>query len=542
LLLGTAQVSPAAEYPGPLPTWRESYFAGDPLRIGNRVQLLIDDYAVEDTFALNRVLGPVEKFPGNPLSVAPVLEWVRSWEPRTVVKAHGEVPVFVDGIRYVVYDPLERLFKGWTMIQLMHKTGQARPEFRKERSTLYLESRDGIAWTRPELDLFLIDGRKTDLVMYAPGQTTELVDVSLDEEATDSSRRFRAVVRAIPPGGTQVGLVAMISPDGRRWRLAPDPVLIPSKTDDGSYSLVRDPARDGWLLYRRPPTAAMGKRFGFYAEPSPTYVSGSRRGSVSMSRDLKTWSHPRGFTILDENDGADTGRILGNSMDIDAIEVIRHGDIFLGSIGLMDNQGLEPQRSHLMWSRDGLDWRRLANRRPLVENGGPGEWDAGGVGRVSIVPDGDRIRIYYRGENIPQKEKRLPRIAQTGLAFVGRDRFVGWQAGIESGLLLTRQFLVEGDRLEINCRAPAGRPGDPAWGAQIRAEILQPAEGNQAAQPYPGFAMEDCDPVPVADELQRTVTWRGSPDLSSLRGRTAYIRFSIRSATLYAFRLGDSRD
>ena len=45
--------------------WRERYFAGEPLRIGNRVQLLLDDYAVEDTFNLTRVNGLVEKHAGN---------------------------------------------------------------------------------------------------------------------------------------------------------------------------------------------------------------------------------------------------------------------------------------------------------------------------------------------------------------------------------------------------------------------------------------------------------------------------------------------
>jgi hypothetical protein len=34
-----------------LTNWRESYFAGEPMRIGNRVQYLLDDYIVEDKYA-----------------------------------------------------------------------------------------------------------------------------------------------------------------------------------------------------------------------------------------------------------------------------------------------------------------------------------------------------------------------------------------------------------------------------------------------------------------------------------------------------------
>ena len=126
---------------------------------------------------------------------------------------------------------------------------------------------------------------------------------------------------------------------------------------------------------------------------------------------------------------------------------------------------------------------------------------------------------------------------------MGRDRFVGWQAGVESGRLLTRQLVLGGDRLEINCRTQARNPPGPEWGEfrQIKAELLQPGSENGPATPYPGYSMADCDPVKVMDEFARVITWRGSPDLAPLRGKKVYVRFNIQSATLYSFRIGDSR-
>ncbi len=74
--------------------WRKKYFAGEPLRIGNDVQFLCDDYVVEDRYGLKRVVGPVEKHPANPLDTGPALPW------------ESYRPVLGD----VVYDPEEKHF------------------------------------------------------------------------------------------------------------------------------------------------------------------------------------------------------------------------------------------------------------------------------------------------------------------------------------------------------------------------------------------------------------------------------------------------
>jgi hypothetical protein len=259
-----------------------------------------------------------------------------------------------------------------------------------------------------------------------------------------------------------------------------------------------------------------------------------------MSKDLRLWTYPRTISILDESDNANIS-MVGNAMDIDSIKVVRYGDIYLAFVALMDNQKREvPQHTELIWSRDGLDWRRLPAGTQFIPNGIPGDWDAGSLSQVTIVPDGDRLRLYYVGRGAPQDETRLPAKAKTGLAFIGRDRFVGWQAGPEGGRLLTREFVLEGSGLEINCWSQVRNPPGPEWTGLIKAELLQPADGNRTARPYPGYAVEDCDPVPVTDNFDRPVTWKGSADLSPLQGKKVYIRFYIRSATLFSFRIGES--
>ncbi len=208
----------------------------------------------------------------------------------------------------------------------------------------------------------------------------------------------------------------------------------------------------------------------------------------------------------------------------------------------MDNPAAQPLHAHLMWSRDGFAWERLPDRPRFVENGSPGEWDEGSIRIISLIPEGDRIRIYYGAANVPQSENRLPRIRGTGLAWIGLDRFVGQRAGPEGGYLLTRQFILEGNRLEINGCSQVRRPPSPERGGLIRTELLREPVEHQPAAAYPGFGMNDSDPVAVTDNPCHVLTWRGSPDLSALRGQPVYIRFYLRNATLYSFRVASENE
>ena len=170
---------------------------------------------------------------------------------------------------------------------------------------------------------------------------------------------------------------------------------------------------------------------------------------------------------------------------------------------------------------------------------------------VNIIPEGNRLRVYYFGMNAPQgyygreREKDIPRFEGTGLAFIGKDRFIGLQTGPEGGFLLTRQFILEGDKIEINVRSHVENPA-PVLGSMITAELLQSRDEEffgieqRWAPNYPGFSMTESDPVIVKDEFNQVLSWNGSSDLSSLKGKPVYIRFYIRNSTLYTFRVINS--
>jgi hypothetical protein len=255
-----------------------------------------------------------------------------------------------------------------------------------------------------------------------------------------------------------------------------------------------------------------------------------------MSKDFAHWSSPRTIDLPDESDDMNVG-FLGNNADIDQVCVIKRGNVFFGFLGIMANLGHAQRVTQLMWSRDGLRWKRLPDRPLFIENGASGEWDYGQVGVHAVVPAEERVVIYYSGSTLPQKERRLEPQFSNGMAYIENDRFIGQQAGIEGGYLLTRQFLLEGNRLALNCRSPVERPPAGWKGGLIRVELLRAPQSHLPAHPLPGFTMDDCDPITVTDDPHRIVTWHGSADLSKLRGQNVYLRFYLKNATLYTFQL-----
>lgn len=76
--------------------------------------------------------------------------------------------------------------------------------------------------------------------------------------------------------------------------------------------------------------------------------------------------------------------------------------------------------------------------------------------------------------------------------------------------------------LVLNCATSAA--------GTIRCELQ-----NEAGEPLPGYALEDCDPV-FGDSLEMPVSWRGGSDLKALTGTPVRVRFVLEDADLYALR------
>jgi hypothetical protein len=87
--------------------------------------------------------------------------------------------------------------------------------------------------------------------------------------------------------------------------------------------------------------------------------------------------------------------------------LIRDGRFYMFYAGGYNN---EPQQIGCAVSRDGIDWRRLS-LRPLLPNGGPGEWNTSESGHPGIFADDDgRTHLFFQGNHDGGKSWSLSRM------------------------------------------------------------------------------------------------------------------------------------
>lgn len=104
------------------------------------------------------------------------------------------------------------------------------------------------------------------------------------------------------------------------------------------------------------------------------------------------------------------------------------------------------------------------------------------------------------------------------------DGFVSINSPYESGELITKPLIFEGQQLVINYSTSA---------AGVVWVELQDAEG----RPIPGYEFERCEPI-VGDEIERTVEWSGDigHNVGGLAGKPVRLRFILEDADLFSFR------
>ena len=482
-----------------------SYFRGRPLRIGNQIQLLADDYIVEDRWKLQRRVGRVNKFMRNPVIVQD-----KPWED-----AVGAYPS-------VLHD--ERLGRYRMWYQCFNLSNY----FSKEGPSYYVgyaESEDAFNWTKPRLKGFPFAGHeRTNIVYTGRGGTRAAgMQVFLNPDQSDPGRRF--VMVYIGSSGVDLSY----SPDGFHWTEAPEPLF--RYHSDFPNHLLWVPERDLWYLYVRPTVRTNGML------PLPEGVRHTgRRLALSTSPDLRSWSLPRTILYPDERD----------EPDYDNLYIFRRHGLFIAFYAEMfQEEAMSETVMHVATSRDGIRWERTWNREPLVPRGVPGAFDHGLVepGTSPPLEVGPDLLIYYYAS--PVGQYYLNRETGVGVCRLRRDRFIGQQAGDATGYLLTRQFVLEGSRLVINCAAlhPGTRHRRHPYQAEsdgIRVAIIQAPDFKTRETRWetavPGFGLEDCDRI-FTDHLSHTVTWNGDPDLSRLKGQPVYLRFQLKNADLYSFQV-----
>lgn len=455
--------------------------ATEPLSVGTRPQLFVDDFLVEKLAGLKRVVQQPRRLAQQPILVAE-----HPWEGRVL-----QMPC-------VLWDPLQGIFHMYYWAAT-----------RKATYTCYARSRDGIKWKKPILGLHAgPDGSKhNNIVLRGEGRVARTRYVVLNPRTDDPQRRFLALYIDNVPGLTEF---AASSPDGLHWK---------TEKKIGDLRHVR-----GGRASRNPPFFLIEQQWG--KDPG----DGHRYRAIwrTESQDMKNWTSGRLVVerLADDNPDLEFYHACAHFLGARTYRGLHLGYLYLFHTSRSEGVRQDGVRlegtvdTALMCSRDTIRWTRVDRKRRFFPLGPPGSWEAGMNYVSPEIIVGRRMYFYYSGwketHGVPNNA------AGIGLATLPLDRIVSVEPKQQQGALTTRVLKVEGERLEVNVDARKGR---------LCVEVL-----DETGQVLAGFGADACRTI-SSDSQHRRVKW-DQQKLKRLVGQRVRLRFHLSGqCRLFAFRI-----
>ncbi len=456
----------------------------EPLQLGSRLELFVDNYLVDRFDGAELRLHP-------PVEGDTVIRFDKPWEGRYC----GYVTVIKDTDRYRLY------YRG---LPVAGKDGSA------TEVTCYAESPDGIAFTKPSLGLFEVDGTQDNNVILAdnPPFSHNFAPFLDTRPDVAPEERFKALA-----GTRQSGLCAFVSADGTTWKkLRDEPVITEGAFDSQNIAF--------W-----------SEAEGMYVSYFRIFSDGFRSISRTTSPDFRTWSTPVEMTYGDTprehlytNQTAPYFRAPHVYVSIAAR--------FMPGRRIVSEEQAKTLGGDVQYSGDCSDAIFMTTRggsvydRTFMEGYirpglGLGNWTSRtNYPAYNVVPISDTEMDLYVQRNYGQDTHHLQRLK------LRTDGFVSVNAPYEGGEFHTKPFTFTGSQLVINYSTSAA--------GSVWIE-LQDANG----APLEGFSRDDCDEI-VGDEIARIVTWKGNAALSSIVGKPVRLCGVMKDADLYSIQFRES--
>ena len=489
-------------------------------------QLFIDDHIVERTDNLVRKLHQPDK-------CGVVLRPEYRWENigTTITTAP-------------MWDPVERIYRlvyqssaepvDITISDLMMSTVSA-PK-RQQSFFCYAVSANGVNWEKPFLGLHDYECNSYDGKPIAgnnniiPGGIAPIQDLN----DPDPNRRYKAQHHA--DGTRSKKKKFAVSPDCFNWEW----LDVPPIPEVGTSAFTYDEGKGLFIL--------TVKRRGPYG----------RSVYLTTSEDFKEWTEPQlifNADELDQENGKEriakffqdpayssppVNRPEEYKTDVYELPVFPYEGMYIGMPTMFHQSGKRPpmyenvtgrKTIELTSSRDLRNWNRVGSRHPFIEQSPLGDGSAYDTGQLRAanqpVIRNNELWFYYGGyrhrgffQGSAWNREYLDGSAIC-LAKLRLDGFVSLKGGIESGSVLTKPIVIEGDQLHINVNS---------WRGQVTAEILDATNGS----PIAGFE-NNASTTASIDSIDETMRWKDKSDISELLGRTVRLRFSLLNAEIFAF-------
>lgn len=452
--------------------------SADTIDIGSRRELFVD------SFLIGKLTGDARQVLHQPEPKEMVLATGEPWEGNvsayfTFLQDGDEFRAYYRGAHY---DTVKKV--------MTHR-----------EVTCVATSRDGIHWTKPELNIYDFEGSKKNNICW-DGIGTHCFTPFIDRNpSTKRSERYKAISRGrfvkgdfVTPKRQQgtVGLYTFSSPDGLHWKRASEGPVITSGAFDSQNLAFWDAKRKKYVCYSR------------------LFIDGVRSIQFCESSDFVNWTTPVKLTyVASPNEHLYTNAIR---------PYFRSPSYYIGfpTRYLPANSRVEPL---FMSSRDGTTFQRwpeaiIPESAPKDRAGNRSNYAANGL--LFLPNDPTHMSIYGTEAYYEGFDSRVRRFSYRV------DGFVSVQAGGQGGTLLTKPFTFTGKRLRLNCQTRDG--------GSVKVTVT-----DAAGKPIKDFSGKAGVPI-RGDFVDQVVSWKQGTDVNALSGKVIRLRFELKNADLYSLR------
>lgn len=455
--------------------------ATEPLELGTRRELLVDDFLIES------LRGGASLRLQTPRDEGIALKFDAPWEG----PFSGYTTIIHDGTGYRAY------YRG---------NPTAGRDGTPTEVTCLAESREGRVWTKPNLRQFEVSGtRDNNVVLANQAPFSHNFCPLLDSRAgVAAGERWKAL-----SGISRSGLVAWVSADGLHWRkLREAPVFTQGAFDSQNVSFWSEHERQ-YLCYFR------------------VFQDGIRRIARTTSPDFIQWSSP----VLMEYGERPMEHLYTNQTH----PYFRAPHLYVGvaarffpgrrvltaeqarGIGVHPSYFSDCSDAVLLSTRGGNRYHRIFMEGFLRPGLGIENWvSRTNYPALNVVPTGPTEMSLYVNQNYGQPTAHLRRYA------LRLDGFAALHAPYGAGEMLTRPLRCAGRKLTVNFATSAA--------GSVRVEV-QDAGGSA----IPGFSLDESIET-IGNDLERDLLWKSGSDLGTLTGRIVRLRLVLKDAELFSLR------
>lgn len=428
----------------------------DAIDVGQRLELFVDDFLIAD------LQGDAKQHLVLPEAQDVVFETGEPWEGNT----SGYYSFFQDGDMY------RMVYRGW-------QHDEAKKAAHRE-VTCYAESKDGIHWVKPELNLLEWKGSKANNIIWLGPGTHNFFAFRDHNPAAKPEAKYKALGGIGEYGG---GLVPFYSPDCIHWTQVAEKPIITNGAFDSQNLAFWDEDRKEYRAYWR--------YFG----------NGVRAVRTATSKDFLKWENEADLTYTE---GTPTEHLYTNAIQ----KYFRAPHLFVGFPTRYEpkSQQVEPV---LMTSRDGVQFHRSAD--PVIPRTAPKDRNHNRSNYMAWgmfpLPGKPHTIAVYGTENYYESTPGRVRL------FTYRtDGFVALRGGSQGGTVTTKPLKTSGTKLQLNYVVQDG--------GKLTVEAL---DGN-------GNVIGTSQPL-TGDAVDGKVAWKQQPNFSD--GPVA-LRFHLTNADVYA--------